>query len=328
MRLDAYLAQKHPEYSRATWQKFIEAGYIQINGRVAKKTTSVSSNDNVLINVPKNALTPLKLPIIYEDKNVLIIDKPAGVLTHSKGALNDEFTVSDFVKSKSDVRSRGLSLTTFSGKSGEGRQIAVGEAEHLCPPSARVDEHSILPINNRFGIVHRLDRGTSGVIIGAKNPETLKFLQKQFANRQVKKTYLALVEKASGAQSSTKAGGPGVVAPKDKEFIIDLPIGRNPKKPATFRIDPKGKPAITNVKLIQTFDNGTALLELKPQTGRTHQLRVHLAHIGSPIIGDPIYGKAANGRMMLHASELEITIPGGERKTFISKLPTDFGEGN
>lgn len=280
MRLDAYLAQEYPEHSRSTWAKLIRRGDVKINGRV---TTSVSSTvteiDRVIVKETTEELRALDLPVIYQDDNVIVINKPIGVLTHSKGVLNDEFTVADFIKSHSPLQATNLQE------------------------------------NNRFGIVHRLDRATSGVIIGAKNDETRKSLQKQFADRKAKKTYLAIVQKM----------------PKEPAARIDLPIARDPKQPSRFRIDPKGKPAITDYRTVQTFSDGAALLELKPLTGRTHQLRVHLAYIGSPIVGDPVYSlqgrslqNLQKGRMFLHAAELEITIPSGERKTFTAELPEDF----
>ncbi|MDR1197221.1 MAG: RluA family pseudouridine synthase [Candidatus Nomurabacteria bacterium] len=277
MRLDSYLAKHHPEHSRATWQKFIKFGYVTVDGATEENVArAVDSSNFIKFDLPATPdFADQKLPIIYEDDNVLVINKPAGVLTHSKGALSDEFTVADFIK-------------TQAGKTSD------------------------LPDNNRFGIVHRLDRGTSGVIIGAKNAASLKYLQKQFSDHKVKKTYLAVVGKVP-KQFDEKETEDG--------FRIDLPIGRNPKKPATFRVDPKGKPAVTDVRLLQTFPDGTALLELKPQTGRTHQLRVHLAYIGAPIVGDVVYGDGAKAaeRMLLHARELEITIPAGQRKTFTAE---------
>ncbi|MCL2280768.1 RluA family pseudouridine synthase [Candidatus Saccharibacteria bacterium] len=279
MRLDAYLANTHPEFSRATWQKYIEAGYVSINGEKFVKTAPVSEKSKISVRIPACDKKPINLLVLYQDDNVIVINKPIGVLTHSKGALNDEFTVADFIKSRSSLQG------------------------------------TTLQESNRFGIVHRLDRATSGVIIGAKNEDARKVLQKQFAERKAKKTYLAIVEKA----------------PKEPAARIDLPIARDPKQPSCFRIDPKGKSAITDYRTVRIFPDGAALLELKPLTGRTHQLRVHLAYIGSPIVGDPIYNPpfarndpAKKGRMFLHAAELEITIPGGERKTFTADLSKDF----
>ena len=272
MRLDSYLASEYPEHSRSVWQKFIKQGVVRVNDvPITELKYRVNDSDTISYVLSSASHNPIDLPIIYEDDNVIVINKPAGILTHSKGALNDEFTVSDFIKLHSS-------------------------------PNGASDK-----LNNRYGIVHRLDRATSGVMISAKNGETLKFLQKQFSGRKVKKTYLAKVEKA----------------PKNNEFIIDLPIARNPKKPATFKVDSKGKSAVTNVKIIEKNNDGTALLELKPLTGRTHQLRVHLSHIGSPIVGDIIYGKDS-GKMHLHANSLEITLPGGDRKIFKALLPKEF----
>lgn len=281
MRLDAYLAEKHPEYSRSTWAKYIKLGYISIDKKVVTDVSfsNFSEESNISIDIPENNREQLDLPVVYEDKNVIVINKPAGVLTHSKGALNDEFTVSDFISN----RTKSPELST----------------------------------DNRFGIVHRLDRATSGVIIGAKNEETRKMLQKQFQDRKTKKTYVALVDIMQKGRKTLDENG--------DNFAIDLPIARNPKTPSQFRVDAKGKDAITNVKLYKVLGD-SALLELKPYTGRTHQLRVHLAHIGLPIVGDPVYNNdnSSQGRMMLHAEELEITIPKGQRRIFKVELPDEF----
>jgi len=284
MRLDAFLAKNYPEYSRATWQKYLAKEYVKVNNRPAKNAKqNVNDNDEITFDIPDEPKhTNQDLPIIYEDENVIVINKPAGILTHSKGTLNEEFTVADFIKSR--VKITGENAEFFS--------------------------------TNRSGIVHRLDRATSGVIIGAKNSDAANLLQKQFSDRKAKKTYLAIVEKP----------------PKMPEARIDLPIGRNPSHPSQFRVDPKGKPAKTDYKIMQNLSDGTALLELKPLTGRTHQLRVHLAYIGSPIVGDPIYSiKTAKfdpmRRMFLHAAKLEITVPGESenlRKIFDAEMPADF----
>jgi 23S rRNA pseudouridine1911/1915/1917 synthase len=206
---------------------------------------------------------------LFEDENCIVINKPAGVLTHALGKHGNEASVASFLR---------------------GKVIGLD--------------------GDRAGIVHRLDRATSGVIIGAKNQETLSMLQKQFALRKVKKTYMAVVE--------------GL--PDPSEAIIDMPIERNPKAPATFRVGTNGKPSRTHYKVVRS-NQQYSLLELKPETGRTHQLRVHLAKIGHPIVGDPLYGAGAYGdQLFLHALSLEITIPGGERKTFTAPLPSVFEE--
>lgn len=268
MRLDAYLAEYWPEYSRSVWQKYIAAGYVMVNEQVettAKRT--LDEDDHVTTNIPdKPTHTDQTLPVIYQDANVIVINKPVGVLTHSKGALNDEFTVADFFK-----------------------RFSTYHAD-----------------TNRPGIIHRLDRDTSGVLIGALNDSTASLLQRQFSDRKVHKTYMAVVEGR----------------PKEHEAIIDLPIGRNPKSPSTFRVDPGGKSAQTRYKIIASNDT-YSLVELRPVTGRTHQLRVHMAYLGTPIHGDRVYGNSAD-RLYLHAASLEITIPNGDRRTFSAPVPDEF----
>ncbi len=267
MRLDSYLAEYWPEYSRTTWQKYCEAGYVKVNGEVVNSYKKhLGEDDEVTVNVPETKIEARDLPVIYEDENVVIISKPVGILTHAKGQLAQEFTVADFMKERTTLNKN----------------------------------------TNRPGIVHRLDRDTSGVIICAKNPETGSYLQKQFSNRKVKKIYLALTEGRL----------------KLKKGKIDIPIGRNPKKPSTFRADPNGKPAVTSYEVLEE-DSGLSFLKLQPATGRTHQLRVHLAYLGHPILGDRFYGKESS-RLFLHAYQLEITLPGGKRTTFTAKLPAEF----
>lgn len=271
-RLDSELAKRYPDISRSTWQKYIKAGYVSVDGKVIDQPKAdITDIDNVAINMPdKPDFTDDKLPIIYIDDNIIVVNKPIGVLSHSKGAMNDEFTVADFFRS----------YTTYS-----------------------LD-------TNRPGIIHRLDRDTSGVMIGARNAETATLLQKQFADRKTKKTYLAIVE---GVPNLTKAN-------------IDLPIGRNPSKPSTFRVGTNGKNALTKFEVLSSSsDEKCSLVKLQPKTGRTHQLRVHMQYIKNPILGDKVYGSQAT-RLFLHALSLEITIPGGERKTFAAPIPESFLE--
>lgn len=270
MRLDAYLAQYWPEYSRSTWQKYIQAGYVSVNGQVEKSSKKLlEEDDTVTHDIPaKSSHNDESLPVLYQDDNVIVVNKPTGTLTHSKGALNDEFTVADFFKR----------FTSY---------------------------HSD---TNRPGIIHRLDRDTSGVLIGALNDDTAKKLQRQFADRKVKKTYIAVVDGT----------------PKEPVALIDLPIGRNPKSPSMFRVDSNGKQAQTEYEVLAS--NGKhSLVSLSPLTGRTHQLRVHMAYIGTPIHGDKVYGKKAD-RLYLHAASLELTIPGSQRKVFTADVPPEFVE--
>ena len=267
-RLDVELAERYPETSRSTWQKHIKAGHISVNGVVRESPKSdITAADAISVNIPDATdYSDDTLPILYIDDNVIVINKPIGILTHAKGALNEEFTVAEFFR--------------------------------------RYTTHNL--DGNRPGIVHRLDRDTSGVMIGARNPETAVLLQKQFSDRKTKKTYLAITD--------------GLL--KNDKARIELPIGRNPSAPSTFRVDGKGKPAITDYTVLDA-DDKYSLVELRPFTGRTHQLRVHLKYLNAPILGDRVYGKPAD-RLYLHAKELEITIPVSERKTFSAPVPTEF----
>ena len=192
--------------------------------------------------------------IIYEDDNVIVMNKPAGLLSEPRGQYCPEKTLADF----------GY-------------------------------------------IAHRLDRDTSGVVILAKTEEIQKFLKRQFQDRTVHKTYVAVV---SGR-------------PKLDEARIDLPLIRDLKRPTTFRVDANGKEAETFYKVLKASDK-YSMVELKPTTGRTHQLRVHMKYLGHPILGDPVYGEEKADRLYLHARELEIILPGGERKIFKAKVPREF----
>lgn len=270
IRLDQELTRRYPEFSRSTIQKYVKAGHVTINGTPATSNKQeVTENDELALTPPQKLDTSaMELPIIYIDDAVIVVNKPVGVLTHSKGALNDEFTVADFFRR---YTTNGLDTS-------------------------------------RPGIVHRLDRDTSGVIIGARTDEAAALLKKQFADRTVKKQYAAVVD--------------GV--PENAEATIDVPIGRNPNAPSTFRADTKGKSAQTNYITKKT--NGTqSLLELSPKTGRTHQLRVHAQFIKTPIAGDRIYGSTKTApRLCLHAQRLEITIPVSKRSVFEAPLPKEF----
>ncbi|MBQ7802523.1 RluA family pseudouridine synthase [Candidatus Saccharibacteria bacterium] len=281
-RLDLLLVEKFPEYNRSSLQTFIKSGFVKVDGVVAKKPNEKYEKTAVLeLAVPEKAeLKAADEPtVLFEDENVKVFDKPAGLLSMAKGEYCPEPTLEDF----------GL-------------------------------------------LVHRLDRDTSGVVILAKNPEVQSFLRRQFQDRKTHKTYIAVVEGR----------------PKLDEAKIDLPIARNLKHPTTFQVDPNGKPSVTFYRVLKTNEK-YSLLELKPVTGRTHQLRVHLKYLGTPILGDPVYGNSPEKqrsdyersaeqisektsrktRLFLHAKSLEITIPGengGKRKVFESPLPKEFEE--
>ena len=269
VRLDIYLSTKFDTtISRSLWQKYIKAGYVSVNNKVATTPKfEVDETDEIALNLPEKEQADVDLPILYEDDDVIVVNKPSGLLTHAKGGLSDEPTVAEIIRPK----------TSFATDT------------------------------DRPGIVHRLDRDTSGLLIIAKNPESAAHLQRQFAERTAKKTYIAITDDK----------------PKLNAAKIDLPIGRNPSAPSTFRIDPNGKPAQTTYHVLAEND-AQSLVELKPTTGRTHQLRVHLAHLNAPILGDRVYGKSSDCRMMLHAQKLEITLPSGERKVFEAAIPNEF----
>lgn len=258
-RLDHLLVKQHPEYNRSSLQTFIKSGFVAVDGKIVTKPNSKFESDTkITLNVPASAKLPPRPPVIHEDNHVLVLNKPAGLLSMAKGEYCPEPTLEDY----------GL-------------------------------------------LVHRLDRDTSGVVILAKDPETQKMLRKQFQDRKTHKTYYAVVEGH----------------PKLPEAMIDLPIARNLKRPTTFQVDQNGKPSQTYYKVLQQ-NNKYSLLELKPTTGRTHQLRVHLKYLSTPILGDIVYGNP-DERLFLHAKDLEITIPGingGERKVFTTDLPPEFLE--
>jgi 23S rRNA pseudouridine1911/1915/1917 synthase len=268
-RVDILVTEVIPRLSRAFATKLCDQDLVILKDRPAKAGSKVREGDQLVINydlAELDKIPEIQLPIIYEDEDCVVIDKPAGVLTHSKGAFNPEATVATFLR-----------------------------------------QHSSAISGERAGIVHRLDRATSGVIIGAKNPEALSWLQKQFAQRRTKKTYMAIIS--------------GTLTPE--HAVIDMPIERNPRKPQTFRVGPGGKLSQTEYKVLKGKGE-FSLVELMPQTGRTHQLRVHLAYQKHPIVGDVLYGGAPADRLYLHALSLELTLPNRERKVFTSALPASF----
>lgn len=270
MRLDVYVAQYWPERSRSQWQKIIREGRVFVNTIPQTDVNfELDEDDEVTVKAPKPPVLTGDIEVIYEDDDVLVMNKPSGTLSHAKGFTPEEFTVADFVRRH------------------------MTEADDTIRP----------------GIVHRLDRDTSGLIIAAKHEKAKSHLQKQFQDRKAKKTYIAVVKGT----------------PKQSEAFIDLPLARNPKRPSTFRVDPKGKVSQTKY-VVRGSDVRFSVIDLKPITGRTHQLRVHMAYIGTPIVGDVLYdgGVSPIKRLCLHAASLEITLPSSERKTFHAVLPRDM----
>lgn len=267
MRLDAYLAETRPEYSRSAWQKLIKQGNVCVNGAcIDSGKYDVSEEDDITVKLPDEPTQTIEFPVLYEDDDVTVINKPVGILTHAKGTFSEEFTVADFVKPK----------TTYKADT------------------------------NRPGIIHRLDRATSGVLLCVKNEAAATMLSKQFERRTAKKTYYAITD---GVPAQMKA-------------TIDVPIGRNPKAPSTFRADPNGKSAQTYYE-VQAENGKNALVKLQPTTGRTHQLRVHMAHMHTPIKGDAVYGKPSD-RLYLHAYQLQITLPSGKNHIHTPEVTSEF----
>ena len=256
VRLDVLMTEIYKSYNRSSLQKFIELGFVTVNGELARKANQKFERGvKIDLQIPEGLKNADLVPeVIYEDEDVLVVNKPAGLLSMAKGEYCPEKTLGDY----------GL-------------------------------------------LVHRLDRDTSGVVILAKNEVVQKFLKKQFQDRKTHKTYYAVID-----------GRPKLDAAR-----IDLPIARDLKRPTTFRVDANGKESETFYKVLKT-DDKHSLVELKPTSGRTHQLRVHMKYLGHPIMGDVVYGGEKADRLYLHAGSLEITLPSGKRTVFTVPMPEEF----
>lgn len=279
-RLDLFLTEKYATggYIRSYWRHMIDAKLVLVNGKSVKAGTRLKAGDLISVQWPKIDYSYRDIiTTLYEDDDVLVLNKPAGMLVHSKGSFNPEFTVADFVADN----------------------IAIASKPH--------------EVNRRAGIVHRLDRHTSGVMIVGRTDDAVRHLQKQFAQRLVRKEYVAIVHGK----------------PLQMELRIDMPIIRDPTNPKCMTVSPHGKQAVTHVRRIG-YDpiNDISVLRLQPETGRTHQLRVHLSQIGNPIIGDTHYhapSQLPNGRFLLHAKSLELNLPQhNDRRRFVAELPADM----
>lgn len=276
VRLDVYLQSRYPHIPRSQIQRYVKDGSVTVDGEVRSKNGyMVKEHADVTVDFNVSAVQvvePIDIPVLYEDDQCVVIDKPLGILTHSKGVFNPESTVATWL------------------------------AERPGYAFERDDD------NLRAGIVHRLDRATSGVMICAKNNEALRHLQKQFHDRKAKKTYIARIT--------------GELDPPTA--LIDLPIERNPKLPQRFRVGQNGKSSQTQYTVLQSVGEHDHLVELKPLTGRTHQLRVHLEYMHRPIVGDTFYDGRPAERLFLHAHQLEITLPNSARQIFTADVPANF----
>ncbi len=276
-RLDKFVVEKCPELSRTYVQKLIGDSHILVNDRVAKAGLKLNIGDRVSIVIPPtppSSLSPEAIPlnIIYEDNDLLVIDKPAGLAVHPAPGHYTHTLVNAI-------------LFHF--------------------PDLPGTEDSLRP-----GIVHRLDKDASGVMLVAKNGAAQLDLINQFKSRSVVKAYLVLVK--------------GHLTPENG--IIEAPIGRDPRNRKRMTVVDEGKEARTQYNVVRYIGNYT-LLEVRPETGRTHQIRVHLLAIGYPVAGDPVYGvkSAYLSRQFLHASCLGFKLPStGEYVEFTSELPPDL----
>lgn len=264
MRLDMYIAQKNDKLSRSMIQKLIEDGEILVNGQTKKISYKVHTGDEIEINIPEPKETNIKpqnipVEVIYEDNDIIVVNKPKGMVVHPANGNPDGTLVNAIL---------ALCKDNLSGIGGEIRP----------------------------GIVHRLDKDTSGLLIIAKNDLAHKNISEQIKNRQVKKIYIALVK--------------GNVA--EDEATIDMPIGRSTKDRKKMAVRKDGKTAITHFKVLKRYNKYT-LLEIKIDTGRTHQIRVHMAEIGHPVVGDMVYSSGKNEfgieGQMLHAKSLDFRHP-------------------
>jgi 23S rRNA pseudouridine1911/1915/1917 synthase len=276
IRLDKYLTQVLPQFSRAYLQRLIAQGCVLVNGQRAKASQTLDEADRITVELPSLPTHPLAesipLTIIYEDKDILVIDKPAGLTVHP----------------------------------------APGHSSHTLVNAILAHYPSLAMSNElvRPGIVHRLDKDTSGLIVIAKNDPAREYIAAQFKSRAVTKVYLVLVK--------------GILSPE--QGIIEAPIGRDPHSRQRMAIIEAGKEASTRYQVQKYLDDYT-LVEVTPLTGRTHQIRIHLSAIGYPVVGDLIYGvkSAYLDRQFIHAYRLGFRLPSTKQyQEFSSPLPIDL----
>ncbi len=282
VRLDAYIAKKYTDLSRTMAQKLVEEGNILVNGKSKKISYKVQKGDEIELTIPEAKEIGIKpenidVEVIYEDKDIIIVNKPKGLVVHPANGNPDGTLVNAIM---------AICKGSLSGIGGEIRP----------------------------GIVHRLDKDTSGLLIIAKNDQAHINMSKQIKDRQVKKIYIALVKGRT----------------KEEEATINMPIGRSTKDRKKMAVRKDGKEAITHFKVLRRYNNYT-LLEVKIDTGRTHQIRVHMAEIGHPVVGDMVYSNGKNEfgiqGQMLHAKSLEFRHPiTGKQMHLEAELPDYFKE--
>ena len=263
-RLDTYIPSVDTDITRTSAQRLIEDGNILVNGKNAKVSYKIQENDKISVEIPEPKQIELKaqnipIEIVYEDSDIIVVNKPKGMVVHPANGNPDGTLVNAIM---------AICKDSLSGIGGEIRP----------------------------GIVHRIDKDTSGLLIVAKNDNAHVKMSEQIKNHEVKKTYIALVR--------------GVF--KENEATIDMPIGRSTSDRKKMAINKNGKNAITHIKVLKRFDKYT-LLKVNIETGRTHQIRVHLSHIGYPSVGDYAYSNGKNEfdvvGQCLHAQKLEFKHP-------------------
>ncbi|MDY6907808.1 MAG: RluA family pseudouridine synthase [Chloroflexota bacterium] len=277
VRLDRYVADECADLSRSSVQRLIEEGLVTVNGRAARAGLKLNAGDRIVVMAPPPQATvpqpeAIPLRIVYEDGDVLVVDKPAGLTVHPAP--------------------------------GHPEHTLVNAVLAHCPDLGGTGSDA------RPGIVHRLDRDTSGLMVVAKSERAYRSLTEQMRSRTVTKRYLALVE--------------GHLSPE--QGIIEAALGRDPQRRMRMAVVSQGREAVTRYRVIEYLD-GRTLLEVTPETGRTHQIRVHLAAIGHPVVGDQVYGSRSPlvARQFLHAWRLGFELPGsGERAEFEAALPSDL----
>jgi 23S rRNA pseudouridine1911/1915/1917 synthase len=277
IRLDRYLSARMPELSRVRLQSLVREGCVLVNGSPTRPSHALRSGDEIRITIP-DAVEPavaraqnIPLNILHEDPVFIVLNKPAGLVVHP-GAGNAEGTLVNALL----FHCAGLSV--------------IGGVE-------------------RPGIVHRLDKETSGCLVIAKTDSAHRSLSAQFADRLVQKTYLALVEGT----------------PRMPHGKIEAAIGRHAIHRQKMSVTERGRSSMTQYRVLASVE-GKTLMECQPRTGRTHQIRVHLKHLGHPIVGDPLYGRrAGHPRHFLHAWKIAFTHPeNGKPLEFCAPLPPDF----
>jgi len=292
MRLDKFLADHLADISRSRIQGWIEEGRVTLDGRPARPSTRLDPGQCVRVFIPlpeevRILPEPIPLGILYEDEHLLVINKPAGMVVHPAPG-----------------HTSGTLVNALLARFPAWAELDWWESEE--------DEEEAGADYPRPGIVHRLDKDTSGLLIVAKSAGARSALQAQFQARQVEKVYLALVHGVPPAPAG----------------LIDAPIGRDPRQRKRMAVVAEGRPAVTAYRVLEPLGE-YALLEVMPKTGRTHQIRVHLAFIGHPVVGDEVYGRRrsrlACPRQFLHAARLSFRHPvTGRPMEFSAPLPPDL----